>query len=124
VGLIEKRGGRIHGMEYLDEFFQNTKVVNITTPRLRSSSPSSSPASFNGNAEIPKRSVRSKPMENGTINRILALLRRAMNLAHEDGLLHWVPYFPMLQENNVRDGFVRRRSSRRSSRIYRSTFIP
>lgn len=45
---------------------------------------------------------------NGTINRELALLRRAFNLAHlaSPPKIQRVPRFPMLKENNVRKGFL------------------
>jgi len=44
---------------------------------------------------------------NATINRELALLRSAYNLARKEDRLRHVPYFPMLPENNVREGFLR-----------------
>src|SRR5262245_16817239 len=43
--------------------------------------------------------------KNATINRELAALRRALNLARQDGLLRQVPHFPKLPERNVRKGF-------------------
>jgi integrase len=42
---------------------------------------------------------------NATINREIAALRRAFNLAHEGGQRHKVPTFPTLTERNVRRGF-------------------
>jgi integrase len=47
------------------------------------------------------------PASNATINRELALLRRALHLAslHEPPLVSRVPKFPMLAEDNVRKGF-------------------
>jgi integrase len=42
---------------------------------------------------------------NATINRELAALRRAFNLAAQDGQVKTVPAFPMLPEHNVRRGF-------------------
>jgi len=42
---------------------------------------------------------------NAKINRELAALRRAFNLARQDGRLRQVPHFPMLPENNIRRGF-------------------
>jgi len=42
---------------------------------------------------------------NGTINRDLAILARALNLARMAGKLARVPYVAKLQENNVRKGF-------------------
>lgn len=54
----------------------------------------------------PKEHRSVKPMENATVNRVLALPRRMMNIARKDGLISVVPYFPMLREGNVRTGFV------------------
>jgi len=42
-----------------------------------------------------------------TINRELALVRAAFHEGRRSGLLRTVPYFPMLKENNVRQGFLR-----------------
>src|SRR4029079_7065778 len=42
------------------------------------------------------------------INRELAALRRAFNLAVQDGRLLQRPYFPMLKERNTRTGFFER----------------
>ncbi|MBN2370555.1 MAG: hypothetical protein JXO72_08710, partial [Vicinamibacteria bacterium] len=48
--------------------------------------------------------------ENGaacaTINRDMAALRRAFRLAARAGKVEAVPHFPMLQEDNVRRGFI------------------
>jgi integrase len=41
-----------------------------------------------------------------TINRELAIVRRALNLGRQRELLKVVPYIPTLRENNVRQGFV------------------
>jgi integrase len=40
-----------------------------------------------------------------TINRELAAVKRALNLAKQGGLLQSVPYFPHLSEDNARQGF-------------------
>ena len=42
---------------------------------------------------------------NGTINRELTALKRAYSLATQAGKLLWKPHIPMLDENNVRQGF-------------------
>jgi integrase len=42
-----------------------------------------------------------------TVNRELALLRAAFNLARKSNLVRTVPWFPMLAENNARKGFLR-----------------
>jgi len=47
-------------------------------------------------------------MENSTVNRELAAVKRAFNLAARctpPKVAH-VPYIPMLKENNVRKGFI------------------
>jgi integrase len=46
--------------------------------------------------------------QNATINRYLAVLRRAFRLAgqHDPPLVGRIPYFALLPENNVRTGFV------------------
>jgi len=38
IGLIKRGNGKIHGLHYLDQFFGNMLVKNITSPLLRSSS--------------------------------------------------------------------------------------
>ena len=45
---------------------------------------------------------------NAEINRELAIIKRAFNLAQEDGRLHHTPHIPMLDEDNVRTGFFER----------------
>ena len=45
---------------------------------------------------------------NATINRELAVLKRAFRLAHQAGTVMHVPHIPMLRENNVRSGFFER----------------
>lgn len=45
---------------------------------------------------------------NGTINRELAILRRAFSLGREAEKLETVPYFPKLKESNPRAGFLER----------------
>lgn len=45
---------------------------------------------------------------NATINRELAILKRAFRLAVQAGKLLYVPHIPMLRENNVRSGFFER----------------
>jgi integrase len=66
-------------------------VTDISTPRIK--------------AYIQKRI--DEGMENGTINRELAALKRIMNLGAEQTppKVDKIPHIPMLQENNVRRGF-------------------
>jgi integrase len=40
-----------------------------------------------------------------TVNREVSILRRAFNLAREEERLNRVPYFPMMKEENARQGF-------------------
>ena len=108
IGLIKRRNGKIHGLDYLDQFFGNMLVKNITSPLLREfiAKLQSRELQRIVRENNPKEKRAVKPMGNGTINRVLALLRKAMNIARKDGLIHAVPYFPMLREDNVRTGFV------------------
>jgi len=43
-----------------------------------------------------------------TINRNLAYLRRMFKLAQQQGMVSYVPYFPMQRESEPREGFVER----------------
>ncbi len=45
---------------------------------------------------------------NATINRELAAMKRALNIAHEEGIIATVPAFPHLREANARQGFFER----------------
>lgn len=45
--------------------------------------------------------------QNATVNRELAILKRMFKLALKAGKIKTVPYIPMLQERNVRKGFVK-----------------
>jgi hypothetical protein len=47
---------------------------------------------------------------NGSINRELAILKRAFHLAAENGppRVYPIPHFPMFEENNVRKAFRKR----------------
>jgi len=103
IGLVERRNGKIHGLDYLDQFFGNMLVKNITSPLLREfiAKLQSGELQHIVRENNPKEKRAVKPMGNGTINRVLALLRKAMNIARKDGLIHAVPYFPMLREDNV-----------------------
>src|ERR1700716_1735006 len=51
-------------------------------------------------------SCREQGLSNATINRDLAALRRAFNLALRAGKLQKVPFFPHLKESAPRSGFV------------------
>jgi integrase len=80
----------IIGLTHTDPFFAGRPVASITTSLLQEF--------------VQKR--KADGASNSTINRNLALLRRMMTLAKRDGKLHTVPYFPMLRENDPRQGFL------------------
>jgi integrase len=108
VGLATRRK-QIYGLTYLDEFFGNMLVANITTARLRECqakllSGELQKIVYRKTKCTDKRAIHGASA--ATCNRIFALLRRAMNIARIDGLIQAVPHFPMLAENNVRTGFI------------------
>lgn len=81
----------VSGKKHVDSFFKGKLVKNITTDALRQF--------------VAKRQESSAA--NGTINRNLALLRAALNLARKEGKIQNVVHFPMLSEaGNERQGFV------------------
>lgn len=93
-GLEEDKHGEpyIWGLNHTDQYFRSRLVRTIKTDALY-------------------RFIEKKQKEglaNATINRCLALLKRAMNIARRDGKLAAVPYFPMLKEDNIRTGFINR----------------
>ena len=81
---------KLDGLAHLDAFFGGRPVSTITTDRLR--------------MFITKR--QEDGAEPSTINRDLALLRRMLYLAHQEGKVRGVPYFLMLKENPARQGFL------------------
>ena len=82
----------IWGLNHTDYYFRNRLVRTIKTDTLYKF--------------IEKK--QADGLANATINRCLALLKRAMNIARRDGKLASIPFFPMLKEDNVRTGFVNR----------------
>lgn len=48
-----------------------------------------------------------------TINRELGALRRCLNLAKQSGRVRSLPHFPMLREDNTREGFIGQREFKR-----------
>lgn len=54
------------------------------------------------------QAMRQEHVENATINRELAILRRGFALAYEAGKLPNVPYFPKLKEAGARNAFLER----------------
>jgi integrase len=87
LDLSEKRW-----LKHLKPFFGKMRAVDVTTDAI--------------NRYVEKRLAQGA--ENGTINRELALLRRAFNLAYHSTprKVHQVPNFPRLKENPPRKGFV------------------
>ena len=108
VDLVERRNGQIHGMAYLDAYFGGMHVKNINSQVLRKFVAQLQEGKIQ--KTIPEKKGRARKrkdtLSNASINRILALLRRMMYLAKKDGLVPVVPHFPMLEEKNVRKGFV------------------
>ena len=84
--------GRRGLLKPLDDYFCGMSVASITTDLLRDFS--------------------AKRMENGvagpTVNRNLAMLRRMFKLAERESKVSNVPYFPMQQESEPREGFLER----------------
>ena len=76
---------------HLQPAFGRLKTVALSTPLL-------------------SRYVESRRAEEAspaTVNRELALIRAAFNLAKRSNLVRVVPWFPMLREENVRKGFLK-----------------
>ena len=82
----------IWGLKAVDTFFKGMPVTKITTDAARD--------------------FASKLLEsgaaNGTVNRSLALLRRMLNIAREDGKIQVVPKIRMMKAGPARKGFLLR----------------
>jgi integrase len=76
---------------HLQPFLGNLKAIHITTDLL--------------NRYVAHR--QAEKAANATINRELAFLRAAFSLGRKSGTVRLSPYFPMLKEDNVRQGFLR-----------------
>jgi len=77
--------------KHLKTFFEGMKAIDITTDKVR--------------AYILQR--QEEGAENGSINREMAFLKRAFNLAKQmtpPKVIH-IPYIPKLEENNIRQGY-------------------
>ncbi|HEY3351177.1 MAG TPA: site-specific integrase [Thermoanaerobaculia bacterium] len=75
------------------QFFGLDRAVDVTTKRLEA---------FIASEETRPGKKKKSP---ASINRELAALRGAFNLARKQGQISRVPYFPMLREDNARQGF-------------------
>lgn len=81
----------------LQKFFGGTRAVAVTTDLLNRYVNECREHGFSKPAE---------PLSNATINRDMAALRRAFNLAKRAGKIQQVPFFPHLKESAPRKGFV------------------
>lgn len=88
---------KYHWNKHLKPFFEKCKDVDVSPTLIRQ--------------YIQQRKAEpnrlGKAPGNGTINRELSILGAGFNLAKEEERLRHVPYFPMLTEENVREGFLR-----------------
>ena len=91
-GLKSVRLAEHRWRKHLEPFFGNLRAVEVTSDSL--------------SKYIDER--RAAGGANATINREMALLRRAFNIAYHANprKVHEVPSFPMLKENDARSGFV------------------
>jgi integrase len=108
VGLATRRKS-IYGVSFLDEFFENILVANINTPLLREFVSKLQIGELQRTVHTKSKSTVKRQItgaSNATVDRVLSLLRRMMNIAREDGLIHAVPKFPMFAEDNVGTGFI------------------
>lgn len=82
----------IWGLKAVDTYFKEKPVTKITTDSARDFA-----------EQLTKAGAA-----NGTVNRSLALLRRMLNIAHEDGKLTSVPKIRLLKAGPSRKGFLPR----------------
>ena len=76
-------------------FFGDLRAVDVTTKRIEAFI----------ELELATKTGKKKMKAAATVNRDMAALRGAFNLARKQGRISRVPYFPMLRENNARQGF-------------------
>jgi integrase len=82
----------IWGLKAVDTFFKGMPVSKITTDKAREFA----------------SGLLAQGAANGTVNRSLALLRRMLNLAKEDGKIQIVPKIRMMKAGPARKGFLPR----------------
>ena len=76
-------------------FFGDLRAVDVTTKRIEAFI----------ELELVTKTGKKKTKAAATVNRDMAALRGAFNLARKQGRISRVPYFPMLREDNARQGF-------------------
>jgi integrase len=79
-----------NNVEHLRQFFGDDLAIDIKTPTIRQFI----------------KAMQDKGYSNASINRYLAALRRMFSLMIEDEVLEAAPHFPMLEEDNVRQGTI------------------
>jgi integrase len=82
----------IWALKAVDTYFKDWTVSNINTDAARDFA----------------HKLSADGASNGTVNKSLALLRRMLSIAHEDGKLHVVPKIRMLKAGAARKGFLER----------------
>ena len=103
-------------INHLSDFFEGFRVIDITTAKIKAYIKKRMDPFCTGCKEsitVTKKCpfcgcLKIKPgASNGTINRELAALKRMLSLGAQDTppKVDRLPYIPMLQERNVREGF-------------------
>jgi integrase len=89
--VVVKKGEKyVWGIPNLDAYFKGYKIRDITVGLLK--------------AYVKHR--QEQGADGGTIKREFNILRSAFNVAKKEGLLQYIPHFPMPKENPPRQGFV------------------
>ena len=90
--LVTRANGKqtICGLVQLDDYYAGRSLAGVTADDVRDFI----------------RQRQAEDAGSAIINRSNALLRRMLKLAHREGKLRTVPYIPMLQEPESREGFL------------------